>query len=45
MIKTSAFAAITVAVFFSACTAGLAASSTNDPQTTTNAAGRLIIRS
>jgi poly(3-hydroxybutyrate) depolymerase len=40
MIKTSSFAAMTLAMFFSACTASLAASSTNDPQNTTNAAGQ-----
>lgn len=40
MIKTGSFAAISLAVFFSACTASPAASATNDTQQTTNAAGQ-----
>jgi len=38
MAKTSSFAVITLAMFYSACTASLSASSTDAPQKTTNAA-------
>ena len=40
MVKTSSFAVIALAIFFSACTLSLSASSTDAPQKTTNAAGQ-----